>query len=177
MTKLTQRLGEARFAADEHYTRALQVFQAGRLPEALDYIGSAIELLPNHAEYLAMQGWIHYQADAIQAAQDAFNRALDANPYEMIANYGKGLQAYREKNWEAARSFFLNALAAQPERPETQYYLALVSHRQGENAHALQWMQAAGANFTKVDDDRVEHCQAWNREFAKLLQDKMSHKS
>lgn len=171
MARLAGRLGATRVAADEHYARSLRAYQAQRLQEAQGHIESAIELLPRHAEYQAMRGWIHLQDDAIGAAQAAFDAALDANPYEMLANYGKGTLAYREKRWESAAGFFLDAMAAQPERPEIQYYLALVRHRQGENAQAEGWMRAAMANFAKVNDDCAEKCQAWIREFLKLLRD------
>lgn len=171
MTKLAGRLGAARVAADEHYARALSAYEARRLQEAQGHIESAIELLPRHAEYQAMLGWIHMQDDATGLAQAAFDAALDANPYEMLANFGKGMLAYREKQWESAAGFFLDALAAQPERPEIQYYLALVRHRLGENARAEGWMRAAEANFAKANDERAESCQAWIREFVKLLRD------
>ena len=176
MTKLSHRFGAKRFAADEYYARALQAYQAQRLPEAQEHIESAIELLPNHAEYLAMQGWIHLEGDETGAAKAAFDLALQANPYEMLANYGKGMLAYREKSWDSAAGCFLNALAASPDRPEIQYYLALVRHRQGENAQALQWMDAAKTIFAKASDDREERCHAWLREFEKLLPQAMSPK-
>ena len=169
MTNFAQRLGGARVAADQHYASALRAFEGRRLAEAQGHIESAIELLPHHAEYQAMLGWIHLQGDADGAAQAAFDSALDANPYEMLANYGKGMLAYREKQWGSAAGYFLDALAAQPERPETQYYLALVRHRQGENAHARQWMRAAQANFAKAKDEREQACQAWIREFDTLI--------
>ncbi len=177
MTKLAGRLGASRVAADEHYAQSLSAYQARRLRDAQEHIESAIELLPHHAEYQAMLGWIHLQGDATPVAQAAFDAALDANPYEMLANYGKGMLAYREKQWESAAGYFLDALAAQPERPETQFYLALVRHRQGENAHAERWMRAAKANFAKANDDRAERCQAWIREFEKLLKEESTRAS
>ena len=177
MTNLARRLGATRYAADQHYTQALQAFDAKRHPEAQKHIENAIDLLPNHAEYQAMLGWIHLRSDATKLAQTAFDLALQANPYEMLANYGKGMLAYRDTDWEVAGTFFFNALAAQPDRPETQYYLALVSHRLDDNTRARHWMQAAEANFASVGDDRVEECQSWIREFEKLLRDEMSRKS
>ena len=61
----------------------------------------------------------------------------------MLANYGQGLLAYRNKDWTLAAEYFTNALAAQPERAETQYYLAMICHRLGRNEDALEWMQSA----------------------------------
>ena len=174
MNKLAQRLGAARYEADEHYSLALRAYQAGQLDDARRHIESAIHLLPKHAEYSAMLGWIYLQDKSWPLANDAFEAALHLRPYEMLANYGRGMTAYSEKDWEAAAGYFLNALAAQPHRPEIHYYLALVRHRLGQNSQALQWMQNAQVAFANSSDQREEHCHAWIREFQNLLKDEMA---
>ena len=172
MMKLAQRLGWTRYDADEHCKRAIQAYREGDFAQAQAQMRLAIKLLPSHAEYHAAQGFFFLQTGSQDQAMDAFERALSLNPYEMMANYGRGMIAWRQRNWEAAAAAFLDALAAQPTRAETQYYLALVKHRQGDNAAALQWMQAAQSGFVKAQDSRAGRCQAWMREFVKLLEDK-----
>ncbi len=166
---LKQRLGLTRYDADEHGKQAWQAYSRSDFEEAYAQMRLAIELLPNHAEYHAALGLFLLEDDAKSEAMVAFERALSLNPYEMMANYGRGMIAYRKKNWEAALGFFLNALAAQPTRPEIQYYLAMVKHRQGDNALAQKWMRDAQAGFAKIGDRRERHCQAWISEFIKLL--------
>ena len=126
-------------------------------------------MLPNHAEYHAALGFYLLDSKDRKRASDAFERALALNPYEMLANYGLGMIAYRAKNWRRAGDRFTRALAAQPDRAETQYYLAMVAHRLGDNVMAQRWMGAAAANFVQTEDSRERHCSAWQREFQKLL--------
>ena len=126
MTTLAQRLGVARYDADEHYKAALLAFGGRDLARARAEIQMAIDLLPKHAEYHAAQGFFLLEDKDGANAKVALERALALNAYEMMANYGLGMIAYRDKNWEKAHRYFLQALAAQPARAETQYYLAMV---------------------------------------------------
>ena len=169
MTTLAQRLGVARYDADGHYKAALLAFGGRDLARARAEIQMAIDLLPKHAEYHAAQGFFLLEDKDGANAKEALERALALNAYEMMANYGLGMIAYRDKNWEKAHRYFLQALAAQPARAETQYYLAMVNHRLGQNAEALQLMEAAASAFAAAGDGRERHCGAWTREFNKLL--------
>lgn len=171
MARLVQRLGLTRYDADQYYREALQAYKKQNLEEAYAQIKLAIELLPTLAEYHAAQGFFYLEDGAQAKAEEAFDEALALNPYEMLANYGRGILAYNDKNWDEAANYFLDALAAQPTRPETQYYLAMVSHRQGQNGQALKWMQEAKNGFAKADDKRERNCERWMREFEKLVDD------
>ena len=168
MFKFTQRLGASRFEADEAYLGALAAIQRKDLKEALAQIESAIARYPSRAEYHATLAWFQLERGDSSPAREGFERTMTINPFEMLANYGLGMLAYKDKDWEAAAGYFLNAMAAQPDRPETMYYLSLVRHRQGDNVRALHWMQKADERFAAADDKRVKQCRAWIREFAKL---------
>ena len=174
MSDRLRRFGRARYAADRHYQRALTAWQDGRLPEARLAAENAIEMLPSQAEYQALLGWLLLEDDARAAALAAFDAALAQSPYDMLANYGRGRLAYADKDWDGAAGCFLSALAAQPERPETHYYLALVRHRQHQNGPAFTWMEGARDRFAAADDPRQDHCRLWLREFEKLLRDEMT---
>ncbi|MCY4021082.1 MAG: tetratricopeptide repeat protein [Chloroflexi bacterium] len=168
MFKLAQRLGASRFEADEAYLGALAAYRRKDLKEALAQIESAIARHPSHAEYHATLAWFQLERGDASPAREGFERTITINPYEMLANYGLGVLAYKDKDWETAAGYFLNAMAAQPGRPETMYYLSLVRHRQGDNERALHWMQKAQQEFAAADDKREKQCHAWMREFAKL---------
>jgi len=144
---------------------ALAAFSDGDLPQALSAMRAAIELLPQHAEYHAVHGFFLQQDQQQQPAQAAYQRALERNPLEMLANYGLGTRAYQAKDWQAAARYFHAAWAAQPKRPETQYYLAMVCYRLGDLAGAQRWMEAALARFHRQQDARYQHCQEWLCEF------------
>ncbi len=169
MSTLARHLGISRYRADEHYQAALRAFAGRDLPRAIVEIQFAIDLLPKHAEYQGAYGFFLLENKERAEAVKVFESALELNAYDMMANYGLGMVAYRAKNWRSAGDYFMNALAAQPARPETQYYLAMVQHRLGQNGEALRWMEAAGTGFAKAEDRRQRHCTAWIREFEKLL--------
>lgn len=171
MARLVQRLGLTRYDADQYYKQALAAYKKKNLEEALAKIDLAIQLLPTLAEYHASRGFFFLEDGVNDKAGESFDVALELNPYEMLANYGRGIIAYDNKNWEEAASYFLDALAAQPTRPETQFYLAMVNHRMRFNDHALQWMREAQQGFAKADDKRERVCERWIREFEKLVEE------
>ena len=166
---LARRFGAARYRADERYRAALSAYRRRALETAKTEIAAAIELLPTQAEYHAVLGCFLLEEREGPSAKAAFERAQELRPYEMLANYGCGMMAYRDKDWLEAAACFNKALAAQPERAETQYYLAMIHHRLGQNAEAAAWMQSARALFVKAEDGREKHCQAWLREFERLV--------
>ena len=62
--------------------------------------------------------------------------------------------AYDKRDMETALEQFTIAQRADPQRPETLYYLALVQHHRGENAVALDLMQQAHALFDQAGDSK-----------------------
>lgn len=171
MARIVERFGLTRYDADQHYKEALQAYKKRNLEEAHVHINQAIQLLSSHAEYYAAQGFFYLEDDVTAKAQASFDTVLSLNPYEMLANYGKGIIAYKDKNWEEALAYFFDALAAEPNRPETQYYLAMVNHRLSQNDQALKWMQQARMGFAKTEDKRERNCERWLREFEKLVEE------
>lgn len=169
MKRLARRLGLSRYEADERFRAALSAYDQRNLKTAKMEVEFAIELLPTHSEYHATLGYFLLEDRDALGARAAFARALELHPYEMLANYGQGMIAYRNKNWEKAAACFSYALAADPSRAETQYYLAMVNHRLGHNSEAVKWMQSAAATFGESEDQRERHCQAWIKEFLRLI--------
>lgn len=168
--KLLENLGLSRFEADEAYQLALAAFQLNNLQDALAHIEEAVARQPRQAEYHAALGWFQLERGDQAQARAGFEQALRINAYELLANYGLGMLAYQDKRWQEAAGYFLDAIAAQLDRPETMYYLALVRHRQGDNERAMHWMGKAGAAFSADDAERARQCQAWLREFAQLVE-------
>ena len=169
MNRFAQRLGFTRYRADEHYRAGLAAFVSRDLESAIGELRMAVELLPGHAEYHAALGFVLLDDKRQRQARESFERALTLNRYEMLANYGRGIIAYRDKSWLEALNFFNAAYAAQPERAETEYYLGMINHRLGRNEEAVTWMESAAEAFAQTGDRRQSHCTAWLREFHKLL--------
>jgi tetratricopeptide (TPR) repeat protein len=170
MTRLVQRLGLTRYEADEHYKRALQLYQKGELNDAILEVGYAIELLPTNPEYYATRGFFYLEDGIEREASEDFDESLRLYPYEMLAHYGLGIIAWRDKNWSEAQEHFTAAYRADPERPETLYYLALAHHRNQENDRASAYMQKAAERFDAQGDGKNRrNADRWIKEFEKLL--------
>lgn len=171
MTRLVQRLGLTRYEADEHYKQALALYKKRQLNEAIIEIGYAIELLPTNSEYLAARGFFYLEDGITKEAGADFEAALKIYPYEMLAHYGRGMIAYQSKNWDEAIAHFGDAYRADPQRPETLYYLALAYHRKGQNALALSYMQQAASRYDEIGDTKSRRsAERWVKELAKLAE-------
>ena len=170
MPNLAQRLGFTRYQADERYRAGLAAFVSRDSDLAIHELQLAAQLLPGHAEYHAALGFVLLDDKRQREARESFEQALSLNRYEMLANYGCGMMAYRAKSWHEALTCFQAAYSAQPERAETAYYIGMINHRLGRNEEAARWMETAAAAFAKAGDRRLSHCKAWLREFQMLLQ-------
>jgi len=178
MARLVQRLGLTRYEADEHYKKALMILKnvekknsTQTIDDAILEITYAIELLPTNAEYYAARGYFYLLDSMVREAKADFEQAQKIYPHEMLANYGLGVLAYRERDWDRALEHFQNAYYAKPERPETLYYLALTYHRKQQNAQASALMNQAEALFEQASNNKQKrHATSWIKEFDKLAQ-------
>lgn len=170
MARFSQRLGLTRYDADENYKLALEAYRKRQLDEAILKMGDAIELLPTRAEYYAARGFFYLEDGEDKKAQENFQQALKLYPLEMLANYGRGIIAYKDKNWDEALAHFKDAFKADSKRPETLYYLAMTYHRKGDNAQAYAYMEMAVGAFDKAGDKRKADAQKWQREFQKIIE-------
>lgn len=169
MTRLTQRLGLTRYEADEYYKIGIAAYAKRDFGHALINFSHAIEALPTYAEYYAARGLVRLDDGHDAEATEDFEQALKLYPYEMLAHYGLGVVAYREKEWDQALAHFLNAFRSDQKRPETLYYLALVYQHRGEYANALQVMQQAQVALETAGDKRKSDAGKWVRTLEKLV--------
>lgn len=166
MSKFTARLGVGRYEADAYYHKALQSYRDRRLREAIQSMDYALALVPDHPEYLAARSFFHLEAGQLQEAERDADAALRANPFEVLANYNKGVLHFQRREWPEAQQSFMKAWAADTNRPETQYYLALVAYRMGDVDSARRWMKGARTLLERMNDKaRLADADAWLREF------------
>jgi tetratricopeptide (TPR) repeat protein len=175
MARLVARFGVSRYEADELYRIALDFYQKKNLEQAVLNMDSAIELFPNRAEYYAARGFFRLEDGIADKAEADFDMALKKNPYEVLANYGKGVIAYNAKDYDKALDYFMKAWAAENHRAETLYYIALTFHRLKQNQKALQWMRQANAIYSAAPEEdkeakrRQRNAERWISEFEKLV--------
>lgn len=174
MARLSARFGLTRYQAEEYYHMALQAYEKRNLEEAIINITSAIDLYPYNSEYFATRGLFYMQDGVNDQAANDFDAALRLHAYELLANYGQGVLAYKAKDYAGAQDAFLRAWAADQQRPETLYYLALTAHRQRDNEAAIGWMQQAYAGFSQRTDRQgtrdARNAERWLNEFEHLLE-------
>lgn len=170
MGLLNTGFGLSRYDADEFYRKGIEAYRKNNLEEALIQLGHAIQLVPKNSEYLAARGFVYLEHGLNEEATTDFENAIKLYRFEMLAHYGRGIMAYRDKNWDEALAHFTDAWAARPERAETLYYLALTNHRKGNHVKALGWMQQAVNEFAKTDDKRKRDAERWLRELQKLAE-------
>ena len=166
----SRRIGASRFEADEHYRVALEQYHKGNLDPALQAIEQALALFPKSSEYHACKGLFHLEKGESNPAQAAFETAIKIHSGEMLANYGLGVLAFNDKQWDTARTYFTTARVVYPNRAEIPYYLALIHHREQDNQTALLYMQHATQLMEAQQDKRVVDARRWLREFEKLIQ-------
>lgn len=168
MAKLSARLGFGRYEADEYYRIALDAYRRHKLSDAIQNINFALMLIPNHPEYLSVRGFFQLEDGILDAAEKDIDAALVANPYEVLANYNKGVLHFQRREWLAAREAFMKAWAADTQRAETQYYLGLVHLKLEDYANATRWMQSARDLMQKIDDKvRLRDADAWLQEIGR----------
>ncbi|MGB1286182.1 MAG: tetratricopeptide repeat protein, partial [Aggregatilineales bacterium] len=140
------------------------------MDEAILNMGHALDLYPYNAEYHAARGFFFLEDGIPDKAAADFDLALQRNSYEMLANFGRGVLAYREKNWETAIQHFKTAWAAESKRPETLYYLALSHHHHHQNTQALQWMTQAKAAYETAENRKLaRQSERWISVLGKLV--------
>lgn len=177
MARLVARLGFTRYEADEYYRIALNEYQKKNLEEAILNINSAIEMYPRRAEYHAVRGYFQLQDGLVDEPVLDFDQALAINPYEVLANFGKGVLAFNQDEFENALKYFITAWAADNTRPDTLYYLGLTYHRKRDNVQAKQYMQQAADIYGQsAENDRdarkhMKNAEKWIKEFDKLIKE------
>lgn len=169
MVNFTQRLGLTRYEADEYYKKALEAYGKLKLEEAILNMDEAIKALPNNSEYYAARGLFYLEDGVTEKAQADFEYAVKLHRYELLACYGRGIIAFKQGNWDEALAHFTDAYGADPNRPETLYYLALTQHRKGNHAAALPLMEKAQTALETAGDKRRVDATKWVKELQRLI--------
>jgi tetratricopeptide (TPR) repeat protein len=168
MPTFGQRFGVSRYEADEAYRQALEAMARGNTGPAFDLLNQAIESHPAGSEYYAARGLIHLQEAEYPQALASFEESLRLFPHEMLAHFGLGVIAFqRDKDYARATHHFLSAHYAQPDRPETLFWLAMSYYQQGDLVNAANFLARADARFEQLNDKRRADTQRWIKELGK----------
>jgi tetratricopeptide (TPR) repeat protein len=80
---------------------ATYLMRQGKNEEAIPFIDEALELQPIDVMYI-MRGQVDYNMGNIESAQGFFEKALELDPNNPLANHMEGLVFYRQARFEEA---------------------------------------------------------------------------
>jgi tetratricopeptide (TPR) repeat protein len=167
---LNRRLGFTRVEADESYKKALEYYRKNEpdLDNAIDQMNKAIEALPGQPEYHAARGLMHYDDGHFDEARADFEAAIALFEYELLAQYGLGLLALRDGDYDSALAHLKKAYNVNPTRAETLYTLAVVHYHRRDLASAANLMKQAHDQFEAHKDKRKADAAKWLRVLGKI---------
>ncbi len=113
------------------YSRALALYQDGRVAEAAKLLEDAIDRGGSGAGLYTLLGWCRLRTSQIVAARASFLLALEAEPVSADATAGLGYVSLRQGKAAEAEGFFLKAVAADPSHAEGWKGLGLARQAQG----------------------------------------------
>jgi tetratricopeptide (TPR) repeat protein len=119
----------------EHYNALVQSFndaverglaaaQQGRLDDAADTLGQALEQSPDDADVLNLLAMVKHQQGDFLRARELIGQAVSVRPDDPRLLFNQGLVAAAQKESGAARTAFEKVLALQPDHPGAKKWLA-----------------------------------------------------
>ena len=118
--------------------------QRGKYARAADWIGRAIQLQPQKAEYHCLLALIHIQAERNHDALSAAQKALLLDPKNAEAHYLLGLSHERLHQIEKARDSYEHTIALDPSFAAAYFLLGSLYSREQATFHL------ASENFKKA---------------------------
>lgn len=147
---------------ERFYERGLHHFTKERHDLALADLDEAIMRAPRTAELYAARGLVALQAGWDVDAEADFVQALKIDPAQWIAHYGRGMQAFQQRDYRSAIDHFSRAQQLAPERPEIYYHRAVAFYEVNNIDQAILDMDAAKALFAD-NKKRLTQTLAWLR--------------
>jgi tetratricopeptide (TPR) repeat protein len=147
-------------AAQRYYERGLDHFANGRWTDALADLDEAIYYEPKNAEYYIARGLILLHMNEADEAEEDFAHGLKLDSTQWGAHYGRGMRAYKNKNYADSVNQFSRAQHVAPERPEIYFHRSISFYAMGNSLEAIRDMEFALRLFS-ADDKRREQANTW----------------
>lgn len=147
---------------ERFYERGLHHFTRERYDLALADLDEAIARALRNAELYAARGLVALQAGWDADAEADFAHALKLDPTQWIAHYGRGMQAFQQRDYRTAVDHFSRAQQLAPDRAEIYYHRAVAFYELNNIDQALLDMNAAKTLFAD-NKKRLAQALAWLR--------------
>ena len=129
--------------AADWFAKALKILHAAASQEALDALGTAIQLDPEYAEAYAYRGLVHYQLGNHDAAMEDYDKAVALRPHLAEAHYFRAtLHGHLKEHQEAIRDY-TRVIELKPALVEAYYFRALNLGAAGRYEAAIRDMKTA----------------------------------
>lgn len=109
--------------------------------EALEIAQALAASLPNHADALAVQGWVYYRLGNTSEASRCWTACLKVDPGFAEAHFQLGAVALKAGRFAEAQKRFQSALQAEPKRTDARLRLAEALLMQGEAQETLATLE------------------------------------
>jgi tetratricopeptide (TPR) repeat protein len=138
--------------AQHAFEKGSKAFFADKLPEARKELEKAVRIYPQFAAAWSRLGDVERREQNLQAAHDAYTKALQADPQYVNPVYGLALLALAEKNWQDAARLTaqinsLNAYAF----PVAGFYNAAANYNLGN----YQLAEESARKFKAADNQHL----------------------
>ncbi|MCD4686075.1 MAG: tetratricopeptide repeat protein [Anaerolineae bacterium] len=132
---------------ERHYERGLYHYTRKKYDLALTDLDNALERDPRNPEYYTARGLVLLQGGYEDEAEEDFAYGLKLDPTQWLAHYGRGLRAFKAKQYQAAIDHFSRAQHIAPTRAEVYYHRAVAFYEMGNLAQAHMDMEFAVQQF------------------------------
>src|SRR5947207_8897558 len=103
---------------DQILDQAMQLHQAGNLPQARRAYQEILKQSPNHPDALHLLGLIELQTGSAQAGIDRIRQAISIRPDHAEAHYNLGLALQKNGQLEPAIASFIRVASLRPDAPK-----------------------------------------------------------
>jgi tetratricopeptide (TPR) repeat protein len=118
--------------------QAEELLSKGNVDEAINVLGKAVKLRPDHGGAFFLLGNAYIAKGLISQALDAFQKAVNAVPDFYPARYNIGLIQLQTGQLAAAASEFQKVIDLRPELADAHYHLGLVRLYQQDIPQAIR---------------------------------------
>jgi len=144
---------------ESHWNLALELAQAGRLPEAIAQYEQALRIEPHNAEAHSLLAFTLAEAGKLPEANQQFEEAVRLKPDFAEAHNNLAAALAQTGRLQEAIAHYQQALRLQPDDAEVHYDLAGVLERTGKTPEAIS--QFEQALRIKPDDAKIQVNLAW----------------
>ena len=139
--------GQRLTVAERYYERGLYHYTRSKYDLALTDLDEAIASDPRRAEYYVARGFVLLQHGFADEAEENFAYGLKLDVTQWLAHYARGMQAFKNRQYQVAIDHFSRAQHINPERAEIYYHRAAAFYELDNIEQALLDMAFAEKQF------------------------------